>query len=116
MATDFQTREQRNLPVVANIVDLTSAYTAGEATVHAIYVSNKDASNIVNFYLQLADGDNAEKAYILYNVEIPPQSSMIVEKPINLTASTEAASQRKLRVYASSADKLDAVASVLVIT
>ena len=44
MATDFQTRERRNLPVVANIVDLTSAYTAGEATVHAIYISNKDAS------------------------------------------------------------------------
>ena len=116
MATDFQTREQRNLPILTNIVDLTSAYTAGEATVHAIYVSNKDASNIVNFYLQLADGDNAEKAYIMYNVEIPPQSSLIIEKPINLTASTEATSQRKLRVYASTADKLDVVASVLVIT
>ena len=64
----------------------------------------------------MADGDNAEKAYIMYNVEIQPKSSLVIEKPINLTASTEAASQRKLRVYASTADKLDVVASVLVIT
>jgi hypothetical protein len=47
---------------------------------------------------------------------VPAQSTMVIEKPINLTASTTTADQRKLSIYASAEEKLDAVASVLVIT
>ena len=113
MATDFQTKEVQNIGT--SFSDLTPAYTAGEVTVHAIYISNTSA-NIVGMYLVLVDGSDTEKAQILYNVEVPPKSTLIVEKPINLTASDTSATQRKLRVKASASASLDAVASVLVIT
>ncbi|MAG26580.1 hypothetical protein CMI47_13630 [Candidatus Pacearchaeota archaeon] len=115
MATDFQTKSVVNVPEEESIVDLTPVYTAGEATVHAIYISNKHTGD-VHFYLQLRDGGNVNKGYILFNVVVPAQSTMVIEKPINLTASSEEAEQRKLSIYASAEEKLDVMASVLVIT
>jgi hypothetical protein len=100
---------------VSGIVDLVSVYTGGEVTVHAIYVSNKHTGD-VHFYLQMRDGSNNHKGYILYNVVVPAQSSMVIEKPINLTASDTASDQRKLSIYASAEEKLDVMASVLVIS
>lgn len=115
MATDFQTKAVKN--VGTSFTDLTGSYTSGEVTVHAIYVSNKSAS-IRNFYLSLFDNDGSpdEKASILYNVEVPPKSTLVVEKPINLTTSTTITEQRQLRIKASAVSSLDVVASVLVIT
>lgn len=115
MATDFQTKEVQN--VGTSFTNLTGSYTGGEVTVHAIYISNKNAA-IRTFYLSLFDnaGTPVEKASVLYNIEIPPQSTLVVEKPINLTTSTTATEQRQLRIKASHTSSLDVVASVLVIT
>ena len=115
MAADFQTKSVVNVPEVGSITDLTPVYTAGEATVHAIYISNKHTGD-VHFYLQMRDGSNNNKGYILFNIVVPAQSTMVIEKPINLTTSSTASDQRKLSVYASAEEKLDVVASVLVIT
>ena len=113
MSTDFQTKEAQSIGT--SFSDLTPAYPAGEVTVHAVYISNKSV-NDVGIYLSLADGADTEKASILFNVEVPQKSTVVVEKPINLTASDTTATQRKLRVKASASASLDAVASVLVIT
>ena len=115
MATDFQTKEVKDLGT--SFTNLTGSYSTGEVTVHAIYVSNKNA-DYRTFYLSLFDnaGTPAEKASILYNVDIAPKSSLVVEKPINLTTSTTNTDQRQLRVKASHTESLDVVASVLVIT
>ena len=59
---------------------------------------------------------NNHKGYILYNAVVPAQSTLVIEKPINLTAIDTASDQRKLSIYASAEEKLDAMASVLVIT
>ena len=115
MATDFQTKSVINVPVEGSITDLTPVYTDGEVTVHAIYISNKDTGD-AHFFLQLRDGGNNNKGYILFNTVVPAQSTMVIEKPINLTASDTASDQRKLSIYASAEEKLDVVASVLVIT
>ena len=115
MANDFQTKSVINVPVLASITDLTPVYTSGEVTVHAIYISNKHIGD-VHCYLQLRDGGNNNKGYILFNTVVPAQSTIALEKPINLTASSQSADQRKLSIYASAEEKLDAVASVLVIT
>ena len=100
---------------VSGIVDLVPVYTVGQATVHAIYISNKHTGD-VHFYLQMRDGSNNHKGYILFNTVVPAQSTMVIEKPINLTVSSTASDQRKLSIYASAEEKLDAMASVLVIT
>ena len=109
MATDFQTKSVVNVPELASITDLTPVYTAGEVTVHAIYVSNKHTGD-VHFYLQLRDGGNNNKGYILYNTVVPAQSSLVIEKPITLTASDTSGDQRKLSIYASAEEKLEVVA------
>lgn len=115
MATDFQTKEVQNLGTVFE--NLTGAFTSGEATVHAIYITNKTSATRY-FHLSLYDNQSTpvEKASVLYNVEIPAYSSLVIEKPINLTASDTDTLQRKLMVKASHIDSIDVVASVLVIT
>ena len=45
-----------------------------------------------------------------------PRSTLVIEKPINLTASGTAADQRKLVVRSASGTNIDVMASVLVIT
>jgi hypothetical protein len=115
MATDFQTKEIQTLSTANVFQDLTPVYTSGDVTVHAIYFSNTDGSNTIDLCLTLFDGGNSEKANILYNVEIEPKSTLVIEKPINLTASLTATEQRKLRVKANDTS-IDVVASVLVIT
>jgi hypothetical protein len=116
MATDFQTKEVQGLGTT--VTDLTGAFTSGEVTVHAIYISNKHASDTIGFYLSLYDNDdtNAEKASILHNVEVASKSTLVIEKPINLTASDTGTLQRQLKVKASTGTDIDVVASVLVIT
>lgn len=116
MATDFQTKEIQNLGSGASGTALTPVYTSGEATVHAIYFSNTHGSNAIGVDMWLADGGNVRKAYILYNVELEPRSTLVIEKPINLTASGTAADQRKLVVRSASGTNIDVMASVLVIT
>ena len=116
MATDFQTKEVRNLGTA--FTDLTGVFTTGEVVVHAVYISNKNASNTIGFYISLYDNDstNMEKASILYNVEVAPKSTLVMEKPINLTSSNTGTLQRQLKVKASTGTDVDVVASVLVIT
>ena len=116
MATDFQTKEVQNLGTVFE--NLTGAFTSGEATVHAIYITNKNSATRY-FYMSLFDNQSptsVEKASVLHNVEIPGYSTLVIEKPINLTASNTDTTQRKLMVKASDTNSIDGVASVLVIT
>ena len=44
MATDFQTKEAQSIGT--SFSDLTPAYTAGEVTVHAVYISNKSVNDV----------------------------------------------------------------------
>jgi len=121
MATDFQTKTIKDAPTDitnANAV-LTGVYTSGEATVHAIYISNKhsDSRTIsLGLYDGAGTGDANRKAYILYNTEVPPASTLVLEKPINLNTSTTTSEQRQLRISASAGSSIDVMASVLVIT
>ena len=116
MATNFLTKELQNLGTTPT--PLTGTYTSGDVTVHAIYASNTHATDTIGFYLVLYDNSstNQIKANILYNVEISPKSTLVVEKPINLTASDTGATQRQLKVHASTGTDLDVVASILEIT
>lgn len=116
MATDFQTKEISGLSSGASGTSLTPVYTSGEATVHAIYFSNTHGSDTIGIDMWLADGSGVRKAYILFNVELEPKSTLVIEKPINLTASGTAADQRKLVVRSVSGTNIDVMASVLVIT
>ena len=115
MANDFQTKE---LALTTSFQQLVNSDTTGEKTVHALFFSNKDGTNSADVYLSLYDnaGTPAEKATILYKVQVPAQSTLVVEKPINLTCSSTGADARQLYAKASANGDIDAVASVLLFT
>ena len=93
---------------------ITPMYTCPAATtgvVHAIYLSNVDGTNSATINLSISGSANFDtRVYILKTVEIPADSTVIIEKPINLGAGD------KLETQASADGDIEAFASILEIT
>jgi hypothetical protein len=89
-------------------------YTCPGATtsvVHAIYLSNVDGENNATINLSVSGSANFQtRRYILKTVEVPADTTVIIEKPINLGAGD------KLETQASANDDIEAFASILEIT
>ena len=81
------------------------------AVVHAMYVSNIDGTNDANISISISGSDNFDtRRFLLRTVEVPADSTVGIEKPINLGAGD------KLETQASVNDDLDVFASILEIT
>ena len=93
---------------------INSMYTCPGGTtsvVHAIYLSNVDGTNSATVNLSVSGSANfSTRRYILKTVEVPADSTVVIEKPINLGAGD------KLETEASANGDIDAFASVLEIT
>ena len=89
-------------------------YTCPSSTtgvVHAIYISNVDGTNDVTFNLAVSGSANfQDRRYLMKTIEIPADSTVVLEKPINLGAGD------KLETQASADDDVDVFASILEIT
>ena len=94
--------------------DLLTLYTCPVATtavVHAIYLSNIDGTNDATVNVSISGSANfTDRRYILKTVDIPADSTVVVEKPINLSAGD------KLETQASANDDVDVFASILEMT
>ena len=70
---------------------VTTLYTCPAATtavVHAVYLSNKDGTNDANISLSVSGSANFQtRRYLLKTVDVPADSTVVVEKPINLEIS-----------------------------
>ena len=81
------------------------------AVVHAMYVSNIDGTNDANISISISGSANFDtRRFLLRTVEVPADSTVVIEKPINLGAGD------KLETQASVNDDLDVFASILEIT
>ena len=81
------------------------------AVVHAMYVSNIDGTNDANISISISGSANFDtRRFLLRTVEVPADSTVVIEKPINLGAGD------KLETPASVNDDLDVFASILEIT
>ena len=93
---------------------LTPIYTCPASTtgvVHAVYVSNIDGTNDATVNLSISGSANFnDRRYILKTVDVPADSTVVIEKPINLGAGD------KLETQASANDDIDVFASILEIT
>ena len=79
--------------------------------VHAIYISNIDGTNDVTFNLAVSGSANfQDRRYLMKTIEIPADSTVVLEKPINLGAGD------KLETQASADNDVDVFASILEIT
>ena len=94
--------------------DITTMYTcpgATSAVIHALYVSNVDGANDASINVTISGSDNfTTRRHIMKTVNVPADSTLIVEKPINLGAGD------KLETQASANDDLEVFASILEIT
>ena len=89
-------------------------YTCPSATsgvVHAIYLSNIDGTNDATVDVSISGSANFDdRRYIMKTVDVPADSTIVIEKPINLGAGD------KLETAASANDDIDVFASILEIT
>ena len=94
--------------------DLLTMYTCPVSTtavVHAVYLSNVDGTNDATINLSVSGSANfQERRYLLKTVDVPADSTVVIEKPINLGAGD------KLEAKASAKDDIDVFASILEIT
>ena len=94
--------------------DLATFYTCPAATsavVHAIYLSNVDGTNDASVSISVSGSANFDhRSYILKTVDVPADSTVVIEKPINLGAGD------KLETQASANDDIDVFASILEMT
>ena len=88
----------------------TTLYTAPAGTtgiIHAIYISNVDGTNDASVDITITDTSAGQTYHIMKTVEVPADSTLVIEKPINLETGDI------LKVKASAASDLEAFASVL---
>ena len=94
--------------------DLLTLYTCPVSTtgvVHAIYLSNVDGTNAATVNVSVSGSANFNtRRYILKTVDVPADSTVVIEKPINLGAGD------KLETQASANDDIDVFASILEMT
>ena len=94
--------------------NITTLYTCPVSTtgvIHAIYATNIDGTNDADISISVSGSANFDtRRYILKTVEVPADSTVVIEKPINLGAGD------KLETQASADGDIDAFASVLEIT
>ena len=94
--------------------DLLALYTCPAATtsiIHAIYLSNVDGTNDATVSVAVSGSANFQtRRYLLKTVDVPADSTVVIEKPINLGAGD------KLETQASANDDIDVFASILEIT
>ena len=93
---------------------LTAMYTCPAATtavVHAIYLSNVDGTNDATVNIAVSGSAYFDtRRYLLKTVDVPADSTVVIEKPINLGAAD------KLETQASANDDIDVFATILEIT
>ena len=84
---------------------------ATSAVIHAMYLSNIDGTNSATVNLSVSGSANFEgRVYLLKTVNVPADSTVVIEKPINLGAGD------KLETQASANGDIEAFASILEIT
>ena len=81
------------------------------AVVHAMYLSNVDGTNDATISVMVSGSANFDdRRFLLKTVEVPADSTVVIEKPINLGAGD------KLEAQASQTSSIDVFASILEIT
>jgi len=93
-------------------------YTAGgsvSAVVHALYISNKSATNVANVNVKVTTDGGSTFFHVGRSLEVDVNNTLVLDKPINLEANDI------LRVYAdpnpdSSSVDVEAFASILEIS
>ena len=80
---------------------------ASEAVIHALFISNVDTSVQGTVNIEITVDGGTTYRHIGKNIPIPPESTLTLEKPINLEAND------KIALTANQSNVLEVVASIL---
>jgi len=110
MANNFVNAGDTNISTSGDVI-----YTCGsgkQCLVHALYLSNIDGTNAVDATVEVEIDINGESTYVTIakTVPIPADSTLILDKPLNLEAGD------KLKITSSATGDLSAFASILEIS
>jgi len=85
------------------------------SVVHSIYIANVDGVNsaTVNIEVSTDGAGSANFFHVAKTVQVPADSSLILDKPINLRNANNASAGDLIRATASAASDLQAFVSVL---
>ena len=92
--------------------------TVNSSVVHSIYVANVDGTNAatVNIEVSTAGARSANFFHVAKTVQVPADSSLILDKPINLRNASTGTGGDKMRATASAVGDLECFISILEIT
>ena len=108
MAQTFKSAASGSTKTIQTLFTCPAATTA---VVHAMYLSNVDGNNDASISVMVSGSANFDdRRFLLKTVEVPADSTVVIEKPINLGAGD------KLETQASANDDIDVFASILEIT
>jgi len=107
MANSFK---NAGIEVLASRTTLYTCPVATTAVIHALYLSNVDGVNPVNANIEITIDGGTTYRYIGKTLAIPEDSTLILDKPINLEAGDI------LAITASDANRLEAVTAILEIS
>ena len=108
MANTFKSAATGSSNVIGAFYTCPAATTA---VVHAIYLSNVDGTNDATIDIAVSGSANFDdRKYLLKTVDVPADSTVVIEKPINLGAGD------KLETQASANGDIDVFASILEMT
>ena len=85
------------------------------SVVHSIYIANIDGTNnaTVNIEVSTDGAGSANFFHVAKTVQVPADSSLILDKPINLRNANNASAGDLIRATASATGDLEAFVSVL---
>ena len=88
------------------------------SVVHSIYIANVDGVNSATVNIEVSTDGAASGSFfhVAKTVQVPADSSLILDKPINLRNANNASAGDLIRATASGATLLQAFVSVLQIT
>ena len=88
------------------------------SVVHSIYIANIDGTNnaTVNIEVSTDGAGSANFFHVAKTVQVPADSTLILDKPINLFNANNASAGDLMRATADNASMLEAFVSVLEIT
>ena len=115
MASTFKNAGMTVASVDDATANLYSAPSATKAVIHAVYISNKSATNIAQVDVKVTTDGGSTFYHVGKKLDIGPENTLTLDKPINLEANDI------IRIIAqpnpdSSQNDVEAFASILEIT
>ena len=92
--------------------------TVNSSVVHSIYIANIDGTNAATVNIEVStDGAGSGSFFhVAKTVQVPADSSLILDNPVNLFNTNNASAGDLMRATASAASRLEAFISILEIS